>query len=64
MSVSRGGKIFGVINFMFAWHPFRALTGRISTSNYCTSSNKTLFPAVEMKKVSPGDIEATTLPLP
>jgi len=60
--VSREGKIFGVItDFMFTWHPCRALTGWSSASKYCTSSNKTLFPAVQMKKSSLGDVEPTTL---
>lgn len=63
MSVSREGKIFCIIiNFMFAWHPVRGLTRRSYTPKYCTSSNKTLFPAVQMQKVSLRDIEATTLP--
>lgn len=64
VSVSREGKIFsGVVNFMFAWHPPRALAGVSSTSKCCTSSSKT-FSAVQMKKVSLGDIEPTTVPLP
>lgn len=64
VSVSREGKIFdGVINFMFAWHPPRALTGVSSTSKCCTSSSKT-FSAVQMKKAFLWDIEPTTIPLP
>lgn len=33
------------------------------TSKYCTSSNKTPFPAVQMKKISLKDTEPTVLPL-
>lgn len=63
VSVSRGGNGFGgVTNLLFSWHPLRALMERIPTSKYCTS-NKTPFPAVQMKKISLRDAETTMLPL-